>query len=304
VVSAPSGLSGKDSIFMGNIDEKRLSALLERINNIKVELEALENEVRRLGEATEAAEVTAGPTETPVAESVEALDIKDEIPIEIDIPDINIPPIVEDPAAEYTVASAGSATEDIPVPEPTSPVTEPVEVSIPTEVATTPEAPVIQPDDDLPSGDDLPMDEPSTIPEPVPEPTLDIEPEIVIAPAPESETTQKTEPAPRPKASILDSQKPETAVMDVMAEKQAWRTDRPGSQVKNVISAISLNDRVLLINVLFREDPILFQSTISAFNGMTNLDEAISYIQTNFPDWDLNSEPVYRLMMAVRRKLR
>ena len=37
---------------------------------------------------------------------------------------------------------------------------------------------------------------------------------------------------------------------------------------------------------------------------MTNLDEAISYIQTNFPDWDLNSEPVYRLMMAVRRKLR
>lgn len=289
---------------MGNIDEKRLSALLERINNIKVELEALENEVRRLGEATEAAEVTAGPTETPVAESVEALDIKDEIPIEIDIPDINIPPIVEGPAAEYTVASAGSATEDIPVPEPTSPVTEPVEVSIPTEVATTPEAPVIQPDDDLPSGDDLPMDEPSTIPEPVPEPTLDIEPEIVIAPAPESETTQKTEPAPRPKASILDSQKPETAVMDVMAEKQAWRTDRPGSQVKNVISAISLNDRVLLINVLFREDPILFQSTISAFNGMTNLDEAISYIQTNFPDWDLNSEPVYRLMMAVRRKLR
>ena len=289
---------------MGNIDEKRLSALLERINNIKVELEALENEVRRLGEATEAAEVTAGPTETPVAESVEALDIKDESPIEIDIPDINIPPIVEDPAAEYTVASAGSATEDIPVPEPTSPVTEPVEVSIPTEVATTPEAPVIQPDDDLPSGDDLPMDEPSTIPEPVPEPTLDIEPEIVIAPAPESETTQKTEPAPRPKASILDSQKPETAVMDVMAEKQAWRTDRPGSQVKNVISAISLNDRVLLINVLFREDPILFQSTISAFNGMTNLDEAISYIQTNFPDWDLNSEPVYRLMMAVRRKLR
>ena len=289
---------------MGNIDEKRLSALLERINNIKVELEALENEVRRLGEATEAAEVTAGPTETPVAESVEALDIKDEIPIEIDIPDINIPPIVEDPAAEYTVATAGSATEDIPVPEPTSPVTEPVEVSIPTEVATTPEAPVIQPDDDLPSGDDLPMDEPSTIPEPVPEPTLDIEPEIVIAPAPESETTQKTEPAPRPKASILDSQKPETAVMDVMAEKQAWRTDRPGSQVKNVISAISLNDRVLLINVLFKEDPILFQNTISAFNGMTTLDEAISYIRTNFPDWDMNSEPVYRLMMAVRRKLR
>lgn len=191
MVSALPVCQAKIAFFYGKHRRKRLSALLERINNIKVELEALENEVRRLGEATEAAEVTAGPTETPVAESVEALDIKDEIPIEIDIPDINIPPIVEDPAAEYTVASVGSATEDIPVSEPTSPVTEPVEVSIPTEVATTPEAPVIQPDDDLPSGDDLPMDEPSTIPEPVPEPTLDIEPEIVIAPAPESETTRK-----------------------------------------------------------------------------------------------------------------
>ena len=125
---------------------------------------------------------------------------------------------------------------------------------------------------------------------------LDIEPELV--------TKSTPEPAPKSKVSILDSQKAETAVMDVMAEKQAWRTDRPGSQVKNVISAISLNDRVLLINVLFKEDPILFQNTISAFNNMTSLDEAIAYINANFPDWDLNSEPVYRLMMAVRRKLR
>ena len=92
--------------------------------------------------------------------------------------------------------------------------------------------------------------------------------------------------------------------MDVMAEKQAWRTDRPGSEVKNVISAISLNDRVLLINVLFKEDPILFQNTINAFNGMSNLEEAITYVHVNFPEWDMNSEPVYRLMMAVRRKLR
>ncbi len=126
--------------------------------------------------------------------------------------------------------------------------------------------------DDLPFDDDLPDDAPSA--------------------------------APKAKAAILDSQKAETAVMDVMAEKQAWRTDRPGSPVKNVISAISLNDRVLLINVLFKEDPILFQNTISAFNGMTTLDEALTYIKSNFPDWDLNSEPVYRLMMAVRRKLK
>ena len=106
-----------------------------------------------------------------------------------------------------------------------------------------------------------------------------------------------------PKKAIMDVAKADTAVMDVMAEKQAWRTDRPGMPVKNIISAISLNDRVLLINTLFGENPILFQETIAKFNGMASLSEALAYISENHADWDMNSEPVYRLMMAVRRKL-
>lgn len=296
-----SGLSGKDSIFMGNIDEKRLSALLERIGNMKAELEALEEEVRALGTISGSAEKSVNEPERSQMPAF------DETPIDISIQDIDISPVIEDPAAEYAaspmVAEHVEATAEpselaAPVAEPVEATAEPAELAAPAAepVEATGQAVNAVPDD-LPFDDDLPADEPSAVPEPISEPTLDIEPEIVINPTSE-------EPTPKPKAAILDSKKAETAVMDVMAEKQAWRTDRPGSQVKNVISAISLNDRVLLINVLFREDPILFQSTISAFNGMTNLDEAISYIQTNFPDWDLNSEPVYRLMMAVRRKLR
>ena len=301
MVSAPSGLSGKDSIFMGNIDEKRLSALLERIGNMKAELEALEEEVRALGTISGSAEKSVNEPERSQMPAF------DETPIDISIQDIDISPVIEDPAAEYAaspmVAEPAEATTEpaelaAPVAEPAEAATEPAELAAPVAepVEATGQAVNAVPDD-LPFDDDFPADEPSAVPEPISEPTLDIEPEIAINPTSE-------EPTPKPKAAILDSKKAETAVMDVMAEKQAWRTDRPGSQVKNVISAISLNDRVLLINVLFREDPILFQSTISAFNGMTNLDEAISYIQTNVPDWDLNSEPVYRLMMAVRRKLR
>ena len=303
---------------MGNIDEKRLSALLERIGNMKAELEALEEEVRALGTISGSAEKSVNEPERSQMPAF------DETPIDISIQDIDISPVIEDPAAEYAaspmVAEPAEATTEpaelaAPVAEPVEATTEPAElaapVAEPAEATTEPAelaAPVAEPveatgqavnavPDDLPFDDDFPADEPSAVPEPISEPTLDIEPEIAINPTSE-------EPTPKPNAAILDSKKAETAVMDVMAEKQAWRTDRPGSQVKNVISAISLNDRVLLINVLFREDPILFQSTISAFNGMTNLDEAISYIQTNFPDWDMNSEPVYRLMMAVRRKLR
>ena len=286
---------------MGNIDEKRLSALLERIGNMKAELEALEEEVRALGTISGSAEKSVNEPERSQMPAF------DETPIDISIQDIDISPVIEDPAAEYAaspmVAEPAEATTEpaelaAPVAEPVEATTEPAELAAPVAepVEATGQAVNAVPDD-LPFDDDLPADEPSAAPEPISEPTLDIEPEIVINPTSE-------EPTSKPKAAILDSKKAETAVMDVMAEKQAWRTDRPGSQVKNVISAISLNDRVLLINVLFREDPILFQSTISAFNGMTNLDEAISYIQTNFPDWDLNSEPVYRLMMAVRRKLR
>ena len=286
---------------MGNIDEKRLSALLERIGNMKAELEALEEEVRALGTISGSAEKSVNEPERSQMPAF------DETPIDISIQDIDISPVIEDPAAEYAaspmVAEPAEATTEptklaAPVAEPVEAATEPAELAAPVAepVEATGQA-VNEVPDDLPFDDDFPADEPSAVPEPISEPTLDIEPEIAINPTSE-------EPTPKPKAAILDSKKAETAVMDVMAEKQAWRTDRPGSQVKNVISAISLNDRVLLINVLFREDPILFQSTISAFNGMTNLDEAISYIQTNFPDWDLNSEPVYRLMMAVRRKLR
>lgn len=282
---------------MGNIDEKRLSALLERINRIRMELDALENEARGLEQPEETTDAT---------------------PIDISITDIDLPPIVvEDPAAEYSsspeVPEAGqgidgnAATE--PVDEPAEgPAEDPVENELRQAQADSEEEPAavvsgtdIQTEpsvDDLPFDDDLPQEEPASHEEPSsePEPSLDLEAEFDFKPVQEPDTKSK--------AAILDSKKAETAVMDVMAEKQAWRTDRPGSQVKNVISAISLNDRVLLINVLFREDPMLFQDTISAFNGMATLDEAVSYIQTNFPDWDLNSEPVYRLMMAVRRKLR
>lgn len=297
----PLCLPDKDSIFMGNINEKQISGLLERISGIKAELEALEEEVRGLCQATKPAEATepaekAEPSTTgaevrPGHQPTGATE--PETPIDIDLPDIDIQPIVEDPAAGYKVtpdteiqplAEPVDAVARTEAEEPATTVDEPVEATARTEAEEPDEATAPAAMDDLPFDDDLPIEE-------------------VPAKAPAKAQAPATPAAEEPKAAILDSKKAETAVMDVMAEKQAWRTDRPGSQVKNVISAISLNDRVLLINVLFREDPMLFQDTISAFNGMASLDEAIAYIQTHFPEWDMNSEPVYRLMMAVRRKL-
>ena len=185
--------------------------------------------------------------------------------------------------------------------EPT--VAEEPEAVVEPEVTAEPE-PVEEP---APVEEPVPAEEPEPVDvmDDIPQEPIDLsisDMDIPVTPvSPSEDLPEETAEVTKP---ILDTAKADTAVMDVLAERQAWRIDRPGSAVKNVISAISLNDRVLLINVLFGEDPMLFQDTISAFNGMQTLDEATAYIKANFPDWDMDSEPVYRLMMAVRRKLR
>ena len=90
----------------------------------------------------------------------------------------------------------------------------------------------------------------------------------------------------------------------MVAEMQAWRTDMPGTPVKDVRSAISLNDRIIFINYLFGEDPLAFQNAITQINTMTSLDQVVDYVKAEFPEWDLNSELVYRFMMAVRRRVK
>ena len=77
----------------------------------------------------------------------------------------------------------------------------------------------------------------------------------------------------------------------------------PGAPVRDIRSAISLNDRVLFINRLFDEDPVNFQETLNALNQMGSLDEAVAYLVQAHPSWNLESELVYRFMMALRRKL-
>ena len=93
------------------------------------------------------------------------------------------------------------------------------------------------------------------------------------------------------------------AVIDAMTEKEAWRRDIPGSAVKDIRGAISLNDRILFINSLFDEDPMLFQTVLTKINSMTSLDEAVEYLRTERPSWNMESDEVYRFMMAVRRRI-
>ena len=103
-------------------------------------------------------------------------------------------------------------------------------------------------------------------------------------------------------AKAADQAKP--ILNEVMAADCAWRKDMPGSPVRDIRSAISLNDRVIFINLLFKEDAQAFVDTLAKINTMETLDQAVEYICETFPTWDLNSDLVYRFMMAVRRKVK
>ena len=177
-----------------------------------------------------------------------------------------------------TTAISSPAAVEMPQPEPaTEPVAEP-QLEPVAEQQLEPE----------------PAAEPIAVPEP--EPTA--EPEPIAEPIAVPEPKQKPKPRPQPEAEQS------TAIVDKLAAKQRWRTDMPGSPVKDIRSAIALNDRVLFINTLFDKDPVRFQADLTAINGMDTLAQAIDYFQEHHPEWNFDSDTVYRFMMAVRRKLR
>ena len=128
------------------------------------------------------------------------------------------------------------------------------------------------------------------LPEPEPIPVEDDLPEAEPAPKPKAKPKAESKPKPEPK--------PEPA-----AKPFAWMLDVPAVSVKNIRSAISLQDRALFIKTLFKEDFALYDSTINALNAMMSPEEAADYVKENFPDWNLRSDIVYDFMMAVRKKL-
>lgn len=83
-----------------------------------------------------------------------------------------------------------------------------------------------------------------------------------------------------------------------------WCKDECGARISNVISGIPLNDRLLIINCLFGEDPMAFQKAITDINALESFAEAVDYVMKNHSGWQMSSLPVYTLMMAVRRRFK
>lgn len=178
---------------------------------------------------------------------------------------------LKDKLAELEASEAPAEPAEVETPVET----EPIEVETPVEVAV---------DDDFAVVD------------------IDIADEglEIIDDLPEDGFFMKPEEVDKPRVVAV----PKTARIDTLTNRESWKTDIPGSPVKDIRSAIALNDRVLFINSLFAGDAEKFQLTIQTLNAMGSFDEALAYLIAEHEDWKYGSDLVYRFMMAVRRKLR
>ena len=270
---------------MENKESQILSEIMAMMTSIRSQMDLLEAKVAELQGLADQEDMDMTPIDLdlddivagPVATADEPIEVvqdpeTEDEPVEpevVDEPEIEV--VVEPEVVEEPVAAVEPEDDDLPFEEIPEPSEEPVESGL--EEAVEPE----QEDDDLP----VFME-----PEPVQEPMI----EPVVEPVAEPESVAETKPA--------------VAVIDSMTDRQAWRTDMPGSPVRDIRSAISLNDRILFINGLFAQDPMAFQETLTRINQMETLDEVVAYLVAARPDWDLESEIVYRFMMAVRRKVK
>lgn len=298
--------------------DAELSALKTRVGEIEKKVELLRNELDM---------EPAEPLDLGTADYL--YDIADAVPE--DIPAENVPEAVaDDMPADVFADNAGenvgeSVPDDIPEAEAEAePEAEP-EPAQETEQETE-DLPESEPETELES-EDLPEADPGQGTQA--EPETEAEPEQVAGTEPEAESEQVAGPAPEdlpeedgfslfggmaeeeePKArkTKAPSEHRQYSGHKVIADQkygnEAWRKDMPGPEVKDVRSAISLNDRVMFISTLFRDDSMLFQDVINKINALTTLEKAVQYLKENFPEWDMDSELVYRFMMSVRRKIR
>lgn len=298
--------------------DAELSALKARVGEIEKKVELLRNELDM---------EPAEPLDLGTADYL--YDIADAVPEDIPVEDVP-EAVADDMPADVFAENAGenvgeSVPDDIPEAESEAepeaePETEPETEDLPEsepEVEQEPAQEVEQESEDLPEAE----------PEAVPGKEIQAEPETEA----ETEQVAGTEPEPKPEdlpeedgfslfGGMAEEEEPKAkktktpsehrqylghkVIADQKYGNEAWRKDMPGPEVKDVRSAISLNDRVMFISTLFRDDSMLFQDVINKINALTTLEKAVQYLKENFPEWDMDSELVYRFMMSVRRKIR
>ena len=249
-------------------------------------IEELRREIAEIKSRVAVLEDKLAALENDKADPVEHIDLEQEniLPDIAEIADVAVPvdaPIVEPAEEGIEVKPVAEDIEDMPE-ETMAPAGETPEKVESQEIEDMPEADV---QDN--AGDDLPGDDGGSLFGGFGE----------VEPALGKTRAVKT-------VNDANSSRVHKTIGESHTGTRAWLTDMPGPEVKDIRSAISLNDRVMFISSLFREDSMLFQDVVFRINAQTSIDKVVSYLEETFPEWNMDSELVYRFMMAVRRKIR
>lgn len=132
--------------------------------------------------------------------------------------------------------------------------------------------------------------------------TQEIAPRQEIAPQPERVQEPEIIPEEEEEFELFFDQG--ESILDITRGKgPAWMIDIPGPRLIDINDGITLNDKLLYINDLFKGDDQQYRLSIQRMNEMSSIDEVMDYTRNAFPDWDENSQATYRFYMNVRRKV-
>jgi len=130
----------------------------------------------------------------------------------------------------------------------------------------------------------------------------EIAPRQEIAPQPERVQEPEIIPEEEEEFELFFDQG--ESILDITRGRgPAWMIDIPGPRLIDINDGITLNDKLLYINDLFKGDDQQYRLSIQRMNEMSSIDEVLDYTRNAFPDWDENSQATYRFYMNVRRKV-
>jgi hypothetical protein len=109
-----------------------------------------------------------------------------------------------------------------------------------------------------------------------------------------------TPPPVAPPATEVSLHEKLSAHMD----QKTMLADKFGRKVENLKSAISLNQKIAFVNILFKENTVEYAKSIERLNQASNIDEALRYfteLKHNY-DWENNHELVRDLQQLIEKR--
>ncbi len=128
------------------------------------------------------------------------------------------------------------------------------------------------------------------------------QPEIIVKEDKKTATTQENKAFHE---ALAEKKKPSKSIYDVLS-KEVTPVDASaktvGQSIPDLEKAISLNEKFVFIKELFGGNAQKYSLSISKLNSMSGMAEAMNYISSNFPEWNMNDNNVKLLIELIKRR--